>query len=78
MMGYGFGNGFGMGYGGGFMWLFWILLIVAIVWAVKAFTGSNDRGSKRDKTALEILQERYARGEIDQAEFEQKRKDLRA
>ena len=79
MMGYGFGNGFGMGYGGGFMWLFWILLILAIVWAVKSFTGSNDRierGSKRDKTALEILRERYARGEIDQAEFEQKRKDL--
>ena len=76
MMGYGFGNGFGMGYGGGFMWLFWILLILAIVWAVKAFTGNSDRGSKRDKTALEILRERYARGEIDQAEFEQKRKDL--
>ena len=78
MMGYGFGNGFGMDYGGGFMWLFWILLILAIVWAVKAFTVNGDRGSKRDKTALEILQERYARGEIDQAEFERKRKDLQA
>ncbi|MGD8933001.1 MAG: SHOCT domain-containing protein [Chromatiales bacterium] len=61
------------------MWLFWILLIVAIAWAVKSFAaGSGGRAPKQDKTALEILQERYARGEIDQAEFEQKRKDLQA
>jgi uncharacterized membrane protein len=36
---------------------------------------SPDRGS-RDKTPLEILQERYARGEIDQKEYEQKKRDL--
>jgi putative membrane protein len=76
MMGY--GDGFGMGYGGGFMWLFWILLIVAVVWALKTFAGNGERTEKKDKSALEILQERYARGEIDQAEFEQKRKDLQA
>ncbi len=29
------GEGFGMGFGGGFMWVFWILLIAVIVWAVK-------------------------------------------
>ena len=29
-------DGHGFGFGGGFMWLFWILAIAAIAWAVKA------------------------------------------
>ena len=69
-------DGFGMGFGGGIMWLFWILLILVIVWAVKAVAGSSNSPTDKGKSALEILQERYARGEIDQQEFEQKRKDL--
>lgn len=70
------GSGFGMGFGGGFMWLFWILLIVAIVWIVKVVSGSENNPPDKQMSALDILKERYARGEIDQQEFEQKRKDL--
>ena len=70
------GDGFSMGFGGGFMWLFWILPIVVIVWAVKAVVGSGKNPADTGKSALDILKERYARGEIDQEEFEQKRKDL--
>jgi putative membrane protein len=65
------------GYGGGFMWIFWILVIGALIWLV--VTASRDRGSGvsgRDESALEILRRRYARGEIDRDEFEQKKKDL--
>ncbi len=69
-------DGHMFGFGGGFMWIFWILLIVAIVWAVKAAGGSRNNPSEKRKSALDILKERYARGEIDQQEFEQKRKDL--
>jgi putative membrane protein len=66
-----------MGFGGGFMWIFWILLIVAIVWGVKAAAGGGGNNpSQKRKSALDILKERYARGEIDQQEYEQKRKDL--
>ena len=70
------GDGFGMGFGGGFMWLFWILLIVAIVWVVKESTGGSNNSSETQKSALDILKERYAKGEIDQQEFEQKKRDL--
>jgi putative membrane protein len=63
-------------FGGGFMWLFWILLIVVIVWAVNAAMGGGNNASEKQKSALDILKERYAKSEIDQEEFEQKRKDL--
>ena len=70
------GGGIGMGFGGGFMWLFWILLILVIVWAVKAGGGTSNNPTEKPKSALDILNERYAKGEIDQEEFEQKRKVL--
>lgn len=66
----------GHGFGGRFMWLFWVLLIVAIVWALKATAFSYRKDGGTDKSPLEILQERFARGEIDEEEFERKRKQL--
>ena len=64
------------GYGGGMMWIFWILVIgVLIGFVAFASRGANSR-SGADKTALEILKERYARGEVDREEFEQKKEDL--
>ncbi len=68
----------GFGFIGGFMWLFWILLIVLVLWLVKAAMASNERPRSKDKGALEILEARYARGEIDREEFERMRKDLQA
>lgn len=66
-------DGFGFGFGG-FMWVFWILLIALLVWAVGAFRGGERRETGR--TPHQILEERYARGEIDKEEFERKRDDL--
>lgn len=78
MMGdYGLGHGYG--FGGIFMVLWWVLVVVGIVvlviWLTKATSGSV--GAGRDK-ALDILKERYARGEIDEQEFEKKKRDLTA
>jgi putative membrane protein len=69
------GNGSGMYFGGGLMWLFWILVILALVWLGAALVrGSSGRTSK---STLEILDERFARGEIDHEEFEKMREALR-
>jgi putative membrane protein len=64
------------GFGGGVMWIFWILLVVVILLAVKTAAGSGTNSADKQKSALDILQERYAKGEIEREEFEQKRKDL--
>jgi putative membrane protein len=69
-----FDGGFYMGFGGIWMVLWWVVIIASIVLLVKWF--SEDRSRPRDKTALEILKERYARGEINQAEFERMRSEL--
>ncbi|MCL4472265.1 MAG: SHOCT domain-containing protein [Sulfuricella sp.] len=76
MMGWTDGYGW-MGLGWIFMALFWVLIILGIV-ALLRWLGMGGNGS-RDvprKTPLEILQERYARGEIEREEYEQKRRDL--
>jgi putative membrane protein len=64
----------------------WIALLVVLVWAVIRWlerktttaippsTGTPVAGP----SALEILQQRYARGEIDTATFEQMRERLEA
>ena len=65
-------------FGGGLMMIvFWILLIVFIVWIVREISGRNSH-HRSGSDALEILKERYAKGEIDKKEFEEKKKDLGA
>ncbi len=73
------GNGFGWGFGMLGMALFWLVFVAALVWVVRAVwdrTARNGRPTRESESPLEILQRRYARGEIDRAEFEEKRKDL--
>jgi len=73
--GWSVGNMMGF-FGGGIMMLvFWVLLIVFIVWLVREISGKNSHSSP-NSNALEILKERYAKGEIDKTEFDQKKKDL--
>lgn len=73
---YGNAEGFMMS-GGGFMWIFWVLLIIIVIVMIKVIlkNGLPDRNEKNE-TPLEILEIRFARGEIDEEEFEQRRKKL--
>ena len=71
MMGWG-------GWGFGFVHLlWWALLVLGIVLLARwSFSGGyRPRGEPQDR-ALDILRERYARGEIDKAEFEARKRDL--
>lgn len=61
-----------------FMVLFWALVILGIVLLVRwAFGASGGRASASGR-ALEILKERYARGELTREQFEAMRRDLEA
>jgi len=84
--GYNMGSGmmgeWGMGWFGGiFMIIFWIFIIVGVVFLVKWLAQSPRGHSSPGRTdtspkAFDILKERYARGEINKQEFEEKKKDL--
>ena len=79
-MGLGFGGAMG-GFGGIIMILFWGLVLAGIVMLVKAFlneAGRNQDPRRTSPKALETLRERYAAGEIEKIEFEQKKQDLKA
>lgn len=64
------------GYGGfGFLWmvLFWVGVALLVIWAVRT-PGQDTRGP--EGRALAILEERFARGEVDADEFTARRQQL--
>jgi putative membrane protein len=70
---------FGMGFGGGwiFMVLFWGLIILGVVYLVKILLGGSSTEEKRNESAQEVLEKRFARGEMSKEEFEDAMEVLR-
>ena len=88
-MGYGYGPGWGMmggwgyGYGYGPLHLIvWVVVIAAIVmlvsWLMRGacMPGMRRHMHMRRSAGLDVLEERYARGEINRDEYLQKKKDI--
>jgi putative membrane protein len=59
------GHGWGMGFG---MWFTLILFILLIVYFLK----ENTKGEEKHSSAQDILDRRYANGEIDTEEYQEK------
>lgn len=68
------GSGFDFGIPGLGMVLFWGAIIFLVILLARSFSQTGS-GSKQ-KSAREILDERYARGDIDRAEYEEKKQAL--
>ena len=85
---YGYGNGWGMmgdGYGsmGGLIMVFWLLALVLLVGGAVWFMRSSPstglgRGRLPHSSGLDLLEQRYARGEVNREEYLQKKGDLQA
>jgi putative membrane protein len=69
------GGGFGM-FGGLTMLVFWILIIGLVVLAIRGFSDRSGMGGGTETTAEDILQDRFARGEIDEEEYERRKATL--
>ena len=75
-----FGGGAGLMFGGLWMLLMWGIPLLVIVALLKYLLGKPHADRSADaptrKTALDILKEAYARGDISREEYLQKRDDL--
>lgn len=69
-------NPMGYGFSFFFMMLFWLAVIVAVAVFIKWALMQNGSSEKGAQTPLDIVKDRYARGEINRKEFEEKKRDL--
>ena len=74
-------NDWGMGWGGGmfgplFMIALLVLVIVLIVALARWFSGVPEMPRDASRTARQILDERFAKGEIDREDYDARRKEL--
>ena len=70
-------DGWSMGLG----FIFWVtilaLIVVGLLWFVRSQASTRGSTEQQRSSGLDVLNERYARGEIDREEYLQKKRDLR-
>jgi putative membrane protein len=73
-----YGHGWGLGGGGmGFGFVFWLVIVAAIIALVVWFSRSRPLGiGERRSNGLEVLEQRYAQGEISREEYLQKKRNI--
>lgn len=72
-----FNSNSGMLFGGIGMWLFWLLLIVIVAVAIKLLMRTGPSQTTKEDSPLDILEKRYATGEIDDEEYQRRRRGLK-
>ena len=58
------------------MFVFLILIIVLMIYPNRVVNFPVSTGSYNRRSAVDVLRERYARGEIDEVEFRQRKQEL--
>jgi putative membrane protein len=58
------------------MMLLWALVIFGVVALAKLILYHGSTEKYQNKSALDLLKERYVKGDIDKKEFEEKKKDI--
>lgn len=67
----------GMGWAMGWWWLIGIIIFGLVTWfIIKSVNIRNRPYYPGNKSAIDLLKNRYAKGEIDKEEFEERKKDL--
>ena len=70
------GYGWGMGWGFPFMGIFFLIFfIMGIIYLIKIISGKDEKEMSLEQP-LDILKQRYARGEIDQQTFDEMKRRL--
>ncbi|MDA3790461.1 MAG: SHOCT domain-containing protein [Desulfobacula sp.] len=71
------GHMMGYGYGGGFMWLIVLALVGVVVYVLLQASKSKGSAGSITETSLDILEKRYAKGEITREEFDRMKADIK-
>jgi putative membrane protein len=72
-------DGYGHGNSGDYSWVFMLMMMVLVILGVVLvilYLNRSAHSTSKDDTSLAILNSRYAKGEIEKKEFDEKRKDL--
>lgn len=77
-MGFGFGpmGGYGMGWFGMILNIAFLVLVIYGAILIFKSASRNDKGRTDRPTAIDILKERYAKGEISSEDFQRMKKEL--
>ena len=57
-------------------WLFMAMIIAVVVWLIRSTTHQRRSSKGHEDRALRVLDQRYARGEIDRDEYLERKTDL--
>jgi putative membrane protein len=71
-------NGVGHGWGMGWGWIIGIVVLLVVIWVfIRAINQTGKRDEPERKSPLDVLKDRYARGDISREVFEEKKRDIR-
>lgn len=67
---------YGYGCGGSFMWILFVIIIAVFAYFIIQNAKTKSSGGTVQETPLDILNKRYAKGEITKEEYDGMKKDI--